>query len=105
MKKFKHTKGDWETRGNTIFIKGTFNKLATVCVQKNYEDVTFKPIEDIEAIANVNLMAASPRLLKSLIYAKSLIDKLEESHPEIAHKLMGVDEMIEIEKIINELNR
>ena len=40
------------------------------------------------------------KLLKSLIYAKSIIDKLEELHPEIAHKLMGVNEMIEMESII-----
>jgi hypothetical protein len=46
----------------------------------------------------------SPRLLKSLLYAKSLIDKLETENPEIAHKLIGVDEMIEIENILNELN-
>lgn len=58
-----------------------------------------------EAEYYAKLMTASPRLLKSLIYAKSLIDKLEESHPEIAHKLMGVDEMIEIEKLINELSK
>lgn len=57
--------------------------------------------EDAEYYAK--LMTASPRLLKSLKYAKSLIDKLEELNPEIAHKLMRVDEMIEIEKIINEL--
>lgn len=65
--------------------------------------VQSEEIDQEEAEYYAKLMTASPRLLKSLIYAKSLVDKLEESHPEIAHKLMGVDEMIEIEKIINEL--
>ena len=67
--------------------------------------VQSEEITNEEAEYYTKLMTASPRLLKSLVYAKSLIDKLEESHPEIAHKLMGVDEMIEIEKIINELNK
>jgi len=65
--------------------------------------VQSEEIEQEEAEYYAKLMTASPRLLKSLIYAKSIIDKLEESNPEIAHKLMGVDEMIEVEKIIKEL--
>jgi hypothetical protein len=45
------------------------------------------------------------RLLKSLMYAKSIIDKLEENHPEIAHKLMGLDEMMEMEDVINKFKK
>ncbi len=101
MKNLKHTQGEWEIRGNTIFIKDSYNKLATVSVQKDL--LNFKAIDE-EQIANTKIMAMSPRLLKSLVYSKSIIDILEHTHPEIAHKLMGVDEMIEIENIINELN-
>ena len=60
------TKGEFETRGNRIFIKDTYKSIATIEVQKNYEDITFKPIEDIEAIANGNLFTASKDLLEAL---------------------------------------
>ncbi len=71
------TPGEWEIRGNTIFVKGTYNKLATVSVQKNYEDRTFKPIQDVEMEANVRLMAASPDLLEAL---KEYIEMEREQH-------------------------
>ncbi len=94
MENLKLTELNWEQSGNGIFVKGQYTNIATVtpCGDR------FKT----EAIAK--LMAASPQILKSLLYAKSLIDILEQNHPEIAHKLMGVDEMIEIENVINELN-
>lgn len=60
------TKGEFETRGNRIFIKDTYKSIATIEVQKNYEDITFKPIEDIEAIANGKLFTASKDLLEAL---------------------------------------
>lgn len=53
----QHTQGEWEIRGNKIFIKGCFNSVATIHVQKNYEERTFKPIVDIEAEANAKLIA------------------------------------------------
>lgn len=60
------TKGEFELRKNRIFVKGTYNSIATVEVQKNYEDITFKPIIDIEAVANANLLCASKDLLYAL---------------------------------------
>ena len=60
------TKGEFETRGNRIFIKDTYKSIATIEVQKNYEDITFKLIEDIEAIANGKLFTASKDLLEAL---------------------------------------
>ncbi len=62
----KHTQGEWENRNGHIFLKGTYNKIADVCVQKNYKDVTFEPIEDVEADANAKLITEAPNLLKSL---------------------------------------
>ena len=62
----KHTKGNWEVRGNRIFIGCTHKSVATVEVQKNYEDITFKPIKDVEAEANAKLIAAAPDLLLAL---------------------------------------
>lgn len=62
-------------------------------------------ISEDEAVKYSELVSISPNMARSIIYAKSLIDKLEASHPEIAHKLMGVDEMIEMESIIEKLNK
>lgn len=63
---FKGTKGSWELRGSRIFIKDTFLSIAEVHVQSNYELVTFKPKQDLEAIANAKLIASAPDLLKAL---------------------------------------
>lgn len=95
MKNLKYTNGDWEARGNYVYIK---NETHTIAAAFTHND----NVE--ESKANAKLIGMSPRLLKSLLYAKSIIDKLETENPEIAHKLMGVDEMIEIENILNELN-
>lgn len=95
MKNLKYTKGDWEARGNYVYKKNeTYTIASAITHNDNVE----------ESKANAKLIGMSPRLLKSLLYTKSLIDKLEIENPKIAHKLMGVDEMIEIENIIKELN-
>ncbi len=61
-----YSKGKWEQRGGRIFIEGTYKSIATIEVQKNYEDITFKPIEDVEALANGILIADAPNLLAIL---------------------------------------
>ena len=61
-----HTKGNWSVRGNKIFIDDTYRSVATVHVVKNYKDITFEPIEDVEAIANAKLIADAPNLLAVL---------------------------------------
>lgn len=61
-----HTKGNWNVRGNKIFIDDTYRSVATVHVVKNYKDITFEPIEDVEAIANAKLIADAPNLLAVL---------------------------------------
>lgn len=75
---FKGTKGDIEIRGNKLFIKDTFNSLATIHVQKNYKDVTFEPIEDVEAKANILLFSKAPQLLESLENAIKLLEATTE---------------------------
>jgi hypothetical protein len=66
MENLKHTKGEWKIRGNKIFVDYTYRSLATIHVVRNYKEVTFEPIEDIEAIANAKLMAAAPTMLSVL---------------------------------------
>lgn len=96
MENLKYTQGNWETRGNFVYKK---NETYTIAAA-----ITHNGNSCEESLANAKLIGMSPRLLKSLLYTKSLIDKLEIENPEIAHKLMGVNEMIEIENIIKELN-
>src|SRR6478736_6750410 len=74
MSEFKGTKGEFEMRGNRIFIKDTCKSIATIEVQKNYEDVTFKPVTDTEAIANGKLFACAPEMLNKL---KETLDVLK----------------------------
>ncbi len=62
----KYTQGKWTLRDSVIFIEDSYISIATVHVQKNYEDITFKPIEDVEAKANAQLIAAAPELLEAL---------------------------------------
>lgn len=61
-----YTKGKWNVRGNKIFVDDTYRSVATVHVVKNYKDVTFEPIEDVEANANAKLIADAPNLLATL---------------------------------------
>ena len=61
----KHTPGEWELRGNKIFISGTSNSIATVHIQKSWDE-QIRPIEDVESKANAKLIAAAPDLLEAL---------------------------------------
>lgn len=70
------TEGEWESRGNKIFVKGTNNSICQVHVQKNYKPITFEPIEDVEAIANQKLLLHAPLLAKENIRLKRLLHDL-----------------------------
>lgn len=61
-----YTKGEWNVRGNTIFVNDSYKSIATVHVQKNFEDITFKPIEDVEAIANAKLISQAPVMREAI---------------------------------------
>lgn len=63
----KFTPGPWENRKNKIFVPGSYNKIAIVCVQQNFDHQRWKAVEDIEAEANAKLIAAAPDMLGSLI--------------------------------------
>lgn len=60
----KYTKGEWELRGNKIFIAGTYNSIATVHIQKSWDE-QIRPIEDAEAKANAKLIRVAPKLLEA----------------------------------------
>lgn len=66
MSEFKGIKGRWEVRGNKIFIEGTYKSVCTSHVVKNYKDITFEPIEDVEQIANALLISKAPEMLEML---------------------------------------
>lgn len=70
------TKGEWERRDNHIFIKGTYNRVALVSVQDNYEPVTFIPKYDVEAEANARLIVNSPKLFKTVVELQKKLDML-----------------------------
>lgn len=66
----KYSKGEWKLRGNKIFIGDTYKSIATIHVCKNHEDVTFKPIEDIEANANAKVLVSAVENLEQCDYIK-----------------------------------
>jgi hypothetical protein len=70
------TDGEFEMRGNRIFVKGTYKSIATIEVQKNHKDITFEPIPDVEAIANGKLFTASKHLLEALQHGLRLANSL-----------------------------
>jgi hypothetical protein len=53
--KFKGTRGGFEIRGTKIFLKGRTISIGQSHVIKNYEEVTFKPLKDVEAESNLQL--------------------------------------------------
>lgn len=70
-----YTKGEWTVRGNVIFVNDSYRSIATVHVQKNFEDITFKPIEDVEAIANAKLISQAPSMYEAI---KDILDTFDE---------------------------
>jgi len=60
-----YTKGEWELRGNKIFVNGTYKTVAIVTIQNSW-DKDLKPIVDVEAIANAKLLCSAPKLLEAL---------------------------------------
>jgi len=83
----EYSKGKWKSRGNVVFIGDSYKPVCTVSVQKNYEDITFKPIEDKEQIANSKLICAAPEMLDFLIKAKGILNLLRHSMKEEDEKL------------------
>lgn len=92
---FKGTKGVWNIRGNKIFVDDSYISIATVHVQSNYEEITFKPKQDIEAEANAALIAKAPELLEMLIKLHTRIDWSFEA--------WGSNEGIELSNTLREL--
>ncbi len=73
MENLKHTKGEWEVRGNRIFVKDTYRSIAIVEMQDNFDIVKGKAKEDFEAIANAKIITSAPDLLETLIEIRSKI--------------------------------
>jgi len=69
------TPGEWESRGNKIFVKGTNNSICQVHVKNNYKPITFEPIEDVEARANQALLLAAPTLYRENERLKELLQR------------------------------
>lgn len=61
-----YTKGKWNIRGNKIFVDDTFRSVANIHVIKNYKDITFEPIVDIEASANAKLICKAPSMYEAI---------------------------------------
>ena len=97
----KHTKGKWNLRGNKIFIEDTFKSVATVHVVKNYKDITFEPIEDIEANANATLMSKAPELLEAVINLQKRLEFLINATPSGIERNAMCDENIICLELIN----
>ena len=64
--KDNYTKGNWNLRGNTIFIDDTYRSVAGIHVIKNYKDITFEPIDDIEALANAEIICKAPSMYEAI---------------------------------------
>lgn len=89
-----HTPGPWTADHLHVSAKGRGGHVGQAFVVKNYKDITFEPIEDVEADANAKLFAAAPDLLEALRAARSLI------------KSTGVTEESRIGgKILKEINQ
>jgi hypothetical protein len=74
-----YTKGEWEVRGNRLFVKDTYKSIAIIEVQNNFDIQKFKTIEDTEQIANAKLITAAPDLLDALIKCSN-INKIAREH-------------------------
>ena len=60
----KHTKGKWKLIGNKVVKEdNNYNGIALVLVQKNYKDITFEPIPDVEAEANAQIIVEAGNVM------------------------------------------
>jgi methionine synthase II (cobalamin-independent) len=64
MENLKHTKGEWEVDGHSIFPKGKGYSIALVS-NISIVNSKHKPLEETEA--NAKLIASAPELLEALI--------------------------------------
>lgn len=64
----KPTQGEWKQEGRAIYAGNTYVGYAPWCddVDAGLHEQGRAPVSEDESIANAKLMAASPRLLKSL---------------------------------------
>lgn len=70
-----YTKGEWEIRGNRIFLKGKSKSIATIHIVDSW-DKSFNPIQDVEAEANAKLLNASPDMYEAIKENLAWIDKM-----------------------------
>lgn len=95
------TKGEWENRGNQIFVKDTYISICQVHVKNNYKPITFEPIEDVEAIANQNLLLNAPLLAKeNKRLNKTIDDLLETGSSKLSQKIKN--ELAQENKLLKE---
>lgn len=96
------TPGEWELRGNRVFVKGKYISIADVHIQNNH-DKNFNKIRDVEAEANANLIASSKSLYFGLIETRNnLFRQLELNHgTNFAKKQPSI---INIDKILKSAN-
>jgi hypothetical protein len=69
-----YSQGKWNKRGNVIFIDDTYRSVATVHVVKNYKDITFEPIVDVEAEANTDIICKAPQMYEAIKDVLDLFD-------------------------------
>jgi hypothetical protein len=77
----RYTSAPWELRGNKVFAEKTYNSIAIICVQENFDHQKWKPKEDVEAIANGKLIAAAPELLEALEKVNNTLKPLIKGNP------------------------
>jgi len=97
----KFTKGEWKVRGNKIFIGDTNVSVAAVHVVKNYKNVTFEPIEDIEANANALLISKAPELFEIAVALQKRIQDIINTTPLGSSRAEITETNERILKIIN----
>lgn len=92
MKTIIPTGGEWEIRGNKIFIKGTYNSIATIHIQKSW-NAKFKPIKDYKAIANAKVLASAKANYKAL-------QKIQKEINNVLHRVAINNETLDLKQWI-----
>lgn len=68
---------EFELRGNRLFKPGTYNTVADISVQRNFELNSFHKITDVESNMYANLFTQSPKLYK---WAMRRLEAMEKAH-------------------------
>lgn len=102
-----HVDDNSPERHKALQLAGKIKPFEAISIGTLKGQICFVPLDEsnketAELISNLpQLLKDMGKMLDCMVYQKKLIDEFERQVPVVAHKIMMVDEMILVEKLID----